>query len=141
MVPNSSTTQEPTDAALRSRVEDLSLPPSELSHRAHLRLAWTYLIEEEDFGVAAVRFRTTLRRYTTAVGASAKYHETITWAYLALLRQAMDGRADRESNALLAAHPELLDHEGGALSRVLDVPAATADPLARRILVLPRRSP
>jgi hypothetical protein len=145
MVPSTTTTtttlprnDERTDSTLRAELENATLSPSHFTHREHLRLAWGYLAEEADFAVAAIRFRSTLRGYTRAVGAADKYHETITWAYLALVREAMEGRVDRDSSALLAAHPELLDHRRGALARVFDVPALMANPLARRILVLPR---
>src|SRR5262249_5202112 len=93
------------DRMLRARFEDASLPVAELDHRAHLRLGWTYLAEETDFALAAWRFRRALRRYADAVGAGAKVHETITWAYLVLLREAMDGRDDPDAASLLAAHP------------------------------------
>jgi hypothetical protein len=130
------------DRTLRARLEDTTLPPSAFGHRAHLRVAWSYLAEEDDFAVAAARFRRALLGYATSLGATSKYHETITWVYLALVREAMDGRSDDDANAFLAANPALLDHGasgGGALATVLDVKAVLADPLARRILVLPRR--
>jgi hypothetical protein len=126
------------DWILKARFEDASLAPAELDHRAHLRVAWAYLAEDTDFALAAWRFRSALRRYADAVGAQAKVHETITWTYLALMREAMDGRDDPNAASLLAARPELLDHRGGALAAVFDVPAVTADPLARRLFVLPR---
>src|SRR5690349_18315864 len=64
MVPSNTDT---SDTALRTRLEDLSLPPSSFSHREHLRVAWSYLAEGDDFGLAAARFRDTLRRYTVAI--------------------------------------------------------------------------
>jgi hypothetical protein len=142
MVPNTNTchSAEHDDHTLRASLEDASLPPPCFTHRNHLRVAWSYLSEEDDFAIAAARFRATLKRYASAVGAAGKYHETITWAYLALVREAMEGRADRDADAMLAAHPDLLDHTGGALASVFDVRALTADPLARRLLVLPRRA-
>jgi hypothetical protein len=127
------------DHALRARLEDASLPSAQFDHRAHLRVAWSYLAEEDDFAVAALRFRRTLMRYAETIGAPAKYHETITWTYLALVRESMEGRRDASASALLDARPDLLDHRRGALARVFDVEAVTKDPLARRILVLPRR--
>jgi hypothetical protein len=126
------------DWILKARFEDASLPPTDFDHRTHLRVAWAYLVENADFALAAWRFRSALRRYADAVGAESKVHETITWGYLALMREAMDGRDDRDAASLLAAHPGLLDHRTGALAAVFDVPAVTADPVARRLFVLPR---
>jgi hypothetical protein len=43
------------------------------------------------------------------------------------------------SHTLIARHPDLIDHRGGALSRHYDVGAITASPLARTVFVLPER--
>ena len=131
----------PSDQLLHEQIVDLSLPAAGFGHREHLRLAWIALSEHAEFAEAAGRFTRALRRYVTHLGAADKYHETITWAYLALIREAMQGRSDADSQAFLAAHPELLDHRGGALARRYDVAALTADPVARRVFVLPTRRP
>jgi hypothetical protein len=126
------------DATLRARFSDGSLPPAQLGHREHVRLGWVALATHDDFALAAASFRRTLRGYASAIGADGKYHETITWAWLALIQEAMDGRADQSSTQFLAAKPELLDQR--TLASVYDVSATAGDPIARRIFVLPRRS-
>jgi hypothetical protein len=126
------------DAELVARFEACTLPAADYRHREHLRIAFA-MLRGADFGVAALRFRDALRRYVTALGAAAKYHETLTWAYLALVHQRMaEAPADR-SHDFLARHPALLDHHGGALARHYDVAAITASPIARRVFVLPER--
>ncbi len=129
-----------TDAALLAAFESLALPPAEFHHREHLRVAFQILRETGDFAVAAQRFRTALVRFAEAAGASGKYHETLTWAYLALVHERMAAADYATSLDLLAAHPDLLDHKTGALARYYDVAAITASPLARRVFVLPIRS-
>jgi hypothetical protein len=129
-----------SDQDLHAPFVDLTLSPERFGHREHLRLAWIALHEHADFAEAAGRFTRALRRYVTHVGAAAKYHETITWAYLALIREAMLGQDFADSESFLAAHPELLDHRGGALARRYDVAALTSDPVARRVFVLPTRT-
>lgn len=131
----------PSDSALLTSFIDLSLPAASFSHREHVRLAWIILKQQPDFAVAAGRFIHLLRRYVAHVGAAEKYHETITWAYLALVREAMQGCDAASSEAFLAQHPALLDHQGGALARRYDLSALLADPLARSVFVLPRRAP
>jgi len=128
-----------TDAELLARFEALTLPPTEFRHREHVRLAFAMLSDADDFGAAALRYRTALRRFATHVGAPGKYHETITWAYLALVHQRMHDHPGGDSLALLERCPELLDHVGGALARHYDVRAVTASEVARRIFVLPER--
>jgi len=128
-----------TDAELVTRFEALGLTPAELSHRENVRLAFTVLAEERDLAAAAVRFRRMLRRFTEAHGAGAKYHETITWAYLVIVQARMTATPCATSLELVARHPDLLDHRGGALARHYDVAAITASPLARSTFVLPSR--
>lgn len=126
------------DAALVARFEACTLPAADYHHREHLRIAFA-MLRGADFGVAALRFRDALRRYVTALGAAAKYHETLTWAYLALVHQRMSETPADSSRDFLARHPELLDHRSGALARHYDVPAITGSALARRVFVLPER--
>ena len=123
-----------TDAELVDRCEMLALPPDAFSHREHIRLAFAVLAQERDLAAAGTRFRTMLRRF-----AGAKYHETITWAYLATIAERMHGRTYASSLELLADQPDLLDHTGGALARHYDVAQITASATARAVFVLPRK--
>ncbi len=127
-----------TDDELVARFEAGTLAPADYHHREHLRIAFA-MLRGADFGEAALRFRSALGRYAAALGATAKIHETLTWAYLALVHARMQDAADACSLDLLARCPELLDHRGGALARHYDVAAITASPLARRVFVLPER--
>jgi len=127
------------DAELVARFEALAIAPEAFGHREHVRLAYA-MLRGADFGEAAVRFRRALRRFAGAAGAADKYHETLTWAYLALVAQRMaEDPAATTSYELLARHPELADHRRGAVARYYDVAAITASPLARVVFVLPER--
>jgi hypothetical protein len=127
------------DAALVARFEALAIAPAAFGHREHVRLAYA-MLRGADFGDAAVRFRRALRRFAEAAGAPAKVHETLTWAYLAVVARRMaEDPAAATSHALVARHADLVDHRGGALARHYDVAAITASPLARAIFVLPER--
>jgi len=126
------------DAELVSRFEALAIAPAEFRHREHVRLACA-MLRGSDFGDAAVRFRRALRRFADAAGAPDRFHETLTWAYLAVIHGRMATDPGTTSQALVARHADLLDHRGGAVSRHYDVAAITASPLARRVFVLPER--
>ena len=127
------------DEALVARFEALELPPADFRHVEHVRLAFAMLRCEGDFGTAAVRYRSALRRFTEAAGAGAKYHETLTWAYLALVHERMYVDPCASSLELIARHPDLADHRGGALARYYDVAEVSASPLARAVFVLPKK--
>ncbi|TMQ05245.1 MAG: hypothetical protein E6J90_43745 [Deltaproteobacteria bacterium] len=126
------------DAELVARFEALALAPAEFAHREHVRVAYA-MLRGADFGDAALRFRRALRRFAVAIGADGRYHETLTWAYLAVIAQRMAEDPAATSLEWLARHPDLLDHRGGAVARHYDVAAITASPLARAVFVLPER--
>jgi hypothetical protein len=129
------------DSDIVRAFEELTLPAESFHHREHVLVAWTYL-REFSFGEAGARFARNLRAFARANGAEGKYHETITWAYLALvnerLHSANGARAAGTSfSAFVAENPDLLDREGGPLSALYDR-ETLATPLARAAFVLPR---
>ncbi len=127
------------DRSLVTRFEDCTLPPAELRHREHVQLAWLYLLGTT-FEAAGMRFCTNLRRYTASLGKADRYHETITWAYLALVHERMQAEPPHPDFASFAeANPDLFDRAGGALAACYDE-ATLASAAARRAFRLPRRS-
>ncbi len=73
-------------------LEARTLPAAQFKHAAHVRAAWWYL-HRYPIGEAIDRFRATLRAYADSLGASAKYHETITVAWLLLIAERLDADA------------------------------------------------
>lgn len=127
------------DNELLEAFSSLTLPPADYHHREHVRVAFTLLRREGDLAAAAATFRILLQRFAAAAGAKGKYHETLTWAYLALIAERMHGHEYRTSAELLADNPDLLDHKSGAIARYYDVAAITQSPVARSVFVLPER--
>jgi len=87
-----------------------------------------------------VHFQERLAAYTRRVGASARYHATITWAYLVLLNEELTLRSPpgESFDALTARRPDLLDTRDGALARHY-TRAELEHPDARRVFRLPAR--
>lgn len=117
--------------------EACTLPASEFSHRRHLLVGWTYL-QRHGFPEGALQFRERLKAYVASVGANAKYHETVTWAYMVLMNEEMSLRSPpgESFDSMIERRPDLLDHRHGALSHCYapeDLEAAEA----RRVFVLP----
>jgi len=125
------------DAELVERFEALQIAPRDFRHREHVRLAYA-MLAGRDLAEAGPRFKRALLRFAGAIGAEAKYHETLTWAYLGLVGERAYTAACASSLELIERNPDLLDHRGGALARHYDVAAITACPIARRVFVLPR---
>src|SRR5437868_319568 len=124
-------TIELTDAALVAALEGARPGSFQFRHREHIRAAFVYLVRHPDFAEAAHRFRGALRRFAAAHGAPDRYHETVTWAYLALINERMRGAFPGGSEEFLRQHPELLDGRA-LLSRHYDVDALLRSTAARR---------
>jgi len=123
------------DREFLARLEDGTLPPSEFSHRGHLRAGFLYL-RGHDFPGACVAMKRSIRAFAAALGKSTLYHETMTIAYLALIAERLaDEPAGLEFVDFLRRYPELENRE--YFRRYY--PAGELDtPEARSTFVLPR---
>ena len=72
-----------SDAEFLAALENCTLPPAELNHRAHLRLAL----------LAGARTPEIIRRYAASIGATGKYNETVTQFWMRAVRHH-EGRLD-----------------------------------------------
>jgi hypothetical protein len=114
--------------------ERCTLEECSFGHAAHVRAAYLYLRTGE-FETALVRTRDALRRYATAFGKPDRYHETITVAYLALIRQRLFERGDGGGwQGFARENPELLDRD--FLLRFYPKSQLESE-LSRKIFVLP----
>jgi len=95
-------------------------PGGSFHHADHIRVAFAYL-SQYSLLEALQKFSEALRRFAAAQGKPGLYHETITWAYLFLIRERMM-RADHAETweEFAATNPDLLTwkrEEGGILAR------------------------
>ena len=118
--------------------EQATLDPAAFHHREHLYVAWCYLraLPPEE---ALARYARHLRKLAAIHGVPHKFHATFTWAYVALLHDAMERAPGVGFDALLEENPGLLDHKEGAVYAHYDHAELAAD-TARRRFVLPRRA-
>jgi hypothetical protein len=122
------------DAEFLAALEQCALEECSFGHAAHVRAAYLYLRSGE-FETALVRMRSALRRYAAALGNANRYHETITVAYLALIRQRLFERGDGGNWPEFARqNPDLLDRN--FLLRFYPK-AQLESELSREIFVLP----
>lgn len=110
--------------------------PGDFPHRSHLRVARLYL-SQLPLGEAIERFGADLRRFARAKGAATKYHQTITVAFLLLMRARLaEAPAGEGFDAFLARNPDL--SSAGCLKAFYSE-AALASELARRDFLFPDR--
>ena len=104
-------------------------------HADHVRLAWIYL-RRLPLLAAIERFTTSLRRFAAHHGATGLYHETITWAYLLLIHERMNGEHSFE--AFREANPELFRWKPSVLDAYYRPETLQSD-RARQVFLLPDR--
>ncbi|HEX6178083.1 MAG TPA: hypothetical protein VF057_06975 [Thermoanaerobaculia bacterium] len=122
-----------TAEELRTRFENLTLEAKDLSHREHVRLAWTYLRDYALLDVLRI-FPANLKRYATSIGKDGLYHETITWAYLVIIAERMARGGAQSWDEFAEANGDLFASD--FLSRYYDA-ATLASDFARRVFVFP----
>lgn len=98
------------DRAFLADFEAHRLSPARLDHRAHVRLAFTYLVEH-DPETALASIRSALQGFLRHHGvAPDKYHETMTRAWLLAVRHFMElTQPCPSADALMERCPVLLD--------------------------------
>jgi hypothetical protein len=127
-----------TDEQFITQFEACIYPIESFRHRDHVRLAWLYLRADEPLAAIA-RFATSLKRFAASHGKGGLYHETITWAYLLLVRERMERACtDQTWEEFAAANEDLFAPSNGALRRYYR-DETLASPLARRVFLFPDR--
>jgi len=122
------------DEAFVSAFEACTFPPARFDHEAHVRLTWIYLQREEP-AAALLKVTSGLRRYTASAGVAAKYHQTITWAFVAVIAERLE-RAGRDLPwpRFAESNPDLFSSD---LLKALYPDGVLDSAVARRVFVLP----
>jgi len=124
---------EMTDVELLERFENGSIAADSFHHREHVRVVFLYLCR---FPVleALQKFASALKRFASAEGKSNRYHETITWGYVFLVRERMSRGQDWKCFA--AANPDLLNWEDSILRKYYREETLKSEK-ARQVFVMP----
>jgi hypothetical protein len=126
-----------SNEALTSEFEQ-GRAPGDFHHTDHVRVAFAY-VSRFPFLEAVERFSAALKRFAVSRGKPNLYHETITWAYLFLIRERIVRSGRRPSwEEFEERNPDLLIWKGGVLGSLYR-PETLESELARRIFVLPDR--
>jgi hypothetical protein len=123
------------DRELVERFEACTL--DSFHHADHVHVAWCYL-RQLPFAAAAERFTTALRRFAANAGRSELYHETITWAYLVLIRERMSRGEQEDFETFRADNPDLFTWKPSILDRYY-APEVLGSDLAKRAFLLPAK--
>jgi len=127
-----------SDDEFLAAFENAALDVAAFHHSGHVRMAFVYL--QRYPALDALRlFSTALARLAAAAGKPERYHETITWAYLLLIRERLArARSVQTWEEFSAANPDLLDWPHSVLRRYYRT-ETLASGLARATFLLPDR--
>ncbi len=131
-----------TNEEIIKKFEQGWVPAGSFHRSDHIRVAFAYLSQYPVLE-ALQKFCAALQRFAVAQGKPHLYHETITWAYLFLIRERMLRAGDpRTWEEFAAANPDLLTWEretGGILAQYYQ-PETLASAAARATFLLPDKA-
>jgi len=111
-------------------------PADTFHHADHVRLAFEYLCRCSVLD-ALERLSAALKRFAAAQGKAELYHETITWAYVLLIRERMARTGQAQTwEEFAALNGDLLVWKGGVLATLYRQETLDSA-LARCTFVLP----
>jgi hypothetical protein len=127
-----------TDDEFLERFEALALAEESFHHRDHVRLTHTYLSRYPVLEVLG-RLSAGLAAFARMRGKPDRYHETITWAFVFLVRERMaEAMPDQGWEEFAEANADLLNWRESVLHTYYRDETLRSD-RARRTFVLPDR--
>jgi hypothetical protein len=128
-----------TDDEFIARFEDGTLAGESFHHADHVKMAFLYLCRYPALE-ALQRFSSALVRFAEGKGKPGLYHETITWAFLLLIRERM-ARAERPQSwaQFAAGNADLLDWRETILRKYYRCETLSSD-LAKKTFLLPDKA-
>ena len=132
-----------TDNHFVEAFENCTLPEEQVRHTDDVRMGFLYVSRYP--GLEGVRrFSEGLERYAAALGKTNLYHETITWAFLLLIRERLARKRQHDGviptwDEFAAANSDLLTWNDHLLRKYYTDETLQSE-LARKTFVLPDRN-
>jgi hypothetical protein len=128
-----------TERELIADFENGRLTPDSFHHAGHVRMAFAYL-RHYPVLEALERFPAALQRFARSQGKANLYHQTITWAYMFLIRERMARAGETQGWGEFAeANPDLLRWKEGILTKYYAEETLRSE-LAREVFLFPDKS-
>ncbi len=124
------------DADWMEHFESCSISAESFHHADHLKMAFLFLQKYAPLDALA-RFSAALANFASANGKPNLYNETITWAFLLLIRERIARNASPQSwDKFAAANPDLLQWNDNILKKYYRPQTLKSD-LAKRVFLFP----
>jgi hypothetical protein len=128
-----------TDDEFIASFENCSLANESFHHSDHVRMAFLYLRRYPALE-ALRRFSTSLARFAAANGKPQLYHETITWAFLLLIRERLARTGSQQTWTEFAdSNGDLLNWKNNVLKKYYRAETLSSD-LARTTFLFPDKA-
>jgi len=128
-----------TDDEFMVSFENCSLANQSFRHADHVRMAFLYLSKYSALE-ALQRFSASLARFAATNGKPGLYNETVTWAFLLLIRERMARAGFAQTWAQFAAgNPDLMSWKDNILKKYYRDETLSSD-LAKSTFVFPDRT-
>lgn len=125
-----------TEDDILAAFESATLEP--FHHADHVRMAFIYLTRYPA-AEALARFSSALARFANAKGKPGLYHETITWAFVLLIRERIARSQDHPTwEEFAAANPDLFNWKENVLKKYYKEETLASN-LARTTFLMPDR--
>jgi hypothetical protein len=124
-----------TNEQLIQRFESGVLEADSFHHADHVRLGFAYLSKYPTLQ-ALERFSASLKEFANVHGKATLYNETVTYAYIFLIRERMARSGVNDWEEFAQANPDLLIWKGGVLGCYYREVTLQSE-LARRIFLFP----
>lgn len=126
------------DAEWMEQFECCALSNESFHHADHVKMAFLYLQKYSPLE-ALERFSSALARFAAASGKASLYNETVTWAFLLLIRERL-ARLDAalDWNEFAAKNADLLTWQDSVLKKYYR-PETLKSELAKKVFVFPDR--
>ena len=121
---------------LMEQFERGTLPNGSFHHADHVRMAFLFLSKHAPLE-ALEKFSAALARFAAANGKPHLYNETITWAFLLLIRERLARAPEPQTwDEFAARNPDLLSWKDSILHKYYRAETLTSD-LAKSIFLFP----
>ena len=131
--------QQLNDEEFLAQFEKQTLDKCHFNHLGHLRLAWLYL-ERYDVETAVQLVYSGIQVYATSLGASGKFHLTLTDALMRMMAQRRDMMLEKEWHLFLLENKDLVEDALAVLDKHFSRELLFSEQ-ARNTLVLPDKKP
>ena len=103
-----------SDKTFLTQFQNQTLSPVHFNHIGHLRLAWLYLTHH-DVETAVQRVSAGIKAYAESLGATTKFHTTITDSIVRIMAKRVEQMEQKEWQLFLEHNKDLVDNSVSVL--------------------------